>query len=137
MLQDLIQTPWNTGRTFQWADLQWIRQNYNSEVFTLSPVRDMLFIHSIPNVHLYIIPVLQAENSLWSEKGFSITLNTTDKNLGRAAGRKSSSVQPHVLAIQNYILHQINKHCIKYYFFLNYFRFHFFPQETFLFNLCQ
>lgn len=78
----------------------------------------MLFIHSIPNVHLYIIPVLQAENSLWSEKGFSIILNTTDKNLGRAAGRKSSSVPPHVLAIQNYILHQINKHCIKYSFFL-------------------
>lgn len=56
----------------------------------------------------------QSARSLWSEKVFSVTFNTTDKNLGRAAGRKSSSIQPSVLSNQNYTLHQINKQ--KYYF---------------------
>lgn len=113
LLKDLIQTPWNRGRTFQWAVLQWIRQNYNSVL--LSSVRDMLSICSIPGIHLYIISTLKAEfNSLWNEKGFSIILSTTDKNLGRAAGRKSFSVQPDILSVQNHTLHQINKHCVKY-----------------------
>lgn len=69
------------------------------------------------------------------KKSFFCILNSTDKYLGRAAGKKSSSVHPTCCALSaKLLLHQTHEQCIKYSSFLNYCRFQLFQQETLLFK---